>query len=63
MLLGTARVGAAHGRRVLRARQFRNGERRPDATYCLDDWVIDEVAIYDVVLPSARVKAHYDLGK
>jgi hypothetical protein len=30
---------------------------------CLDDWVIDELAIYDFALTGARAKAHYDLGK
>ena len=36
---------------------------RGDFQDCLDDWVIDELAIYDVALDPARVKAHYDLGK
>ena len=30
---------------------------------CLDDWVIDELAIYDFALTAERAKAHYDLGK
>ena len=36
---------------------------RGDLAACLDDWVIDEVAIYDFPLKAERVKAHYDLGK
>ncbi|MDB5219121.1 MAG: Autotransporter adhesin [Myxococcaceae bacterium] len=36
---------------------------RGDLQQCLDDWVIDELAIYDFPLSQARVKAHYDLGK
>jgi hypothetical protein len=36
---------------------------RGDLSACLDDWVIDELAIYDFVLTGGRVKAHYDLGK
>jgi hypothetical protein len=36
---------------------------RTDVSMCLDDWTIDELAIYDHALPPARVKAHYDLGK
>lgn len=34
-----------------------------DMTSCLDDWLIDELAIYDSVLQPDRVKAHFDLGK
>jgi hypothetical protein len=29
---------------------------------CLDGWVLDEIAIYEHVLPAARVKAHHDLA-
>jgi hypothetical protein len=36
---------------------------RSDVSFCLDDWTVDELAIYDHVLPAERVKAHYDLGK
>jgi hypothetical protein len=36
---------------------------RGDIMHCLDDWVIDELAIYDFALDGARVTAHYDLGK
>jgi hypothetical protein len=36
---------------------------RSDLAYCLDDWTIDELAIYDFELKAERVKAHYDLGK
>jgi hypothetical protein len=36
---------------------------RADVSFCLDDWTLDELAIYDHELPAARVKAHYDLGK
>lgn len=32
-------------------------------TSCLDDGVLDEVAIYAHVLDDARILAHYDLGK
>ena len=36
---------------------------RSDIVHCLDDWVIDELAIYDFALDGARVEAHYALGK
>jgi len=36
---------------------------RGDIAACLDDWVIDELAIYDFPIAPERVKAHYDLGK
>jgi hypothetical protein len=36
---------------------------RNDLEGCLDDWTIDELAIYDVALGADRVKAHFDLGK
>ena len=36
---------------------------RGDLANCLDDWTIDELAIYDFELSAARVTAHYDLGK
>jgi hypothetical protein len=36
---------------------------RGDLFYCLDDWTIDELAIYDYALGPARVQQHYDLGK
>lgn len=36
---------------------------RSDVDNCLDDWAIDELAIYDFALDATRVKAHYDLGK
>jgi hypothetical protein len=36
---------------------------RGDLAYCLDDWTIDELAVYDVPLSAERAKAHYDLGK
>ena len=36
---------------------------RGDLNHCLDDWTIDELAIYDVPLPTDRVLAHYKLGK
>jgi hypothetical protein len=36
---------------------------RADISFCLDDWSIDEIAVYDHVLDASRVTAHYDLGK
>lgn len=36
---------------------------RGDLSHCLDDWVLDELAVYDTVLASDRVTAHYELGK
>jgi hypothetical protein len=30
---------------------------------CLDDWVLDELALYDYPLTQTRIKAHYDLGR
>lgn len=36
---------------------------RGDLAGCLDDWTIDELAIYDFQLDQTRVEAHYDLGK
>jgi hypothetical protein len=36
---------------------------RGDLQGCLDDWTIDELAIYDFAIEELRVKAHYDLGK
>ena len=36
---------------------------RADVSFCLDDWTIDELAIYDHVLTPARVNEHYELGK
>ena len=40
------------------------GCRRAAAiTYCIDDGVLDEVAIYDHALADTRILAHHDLGK
>lgn len=36
---------------------------RADLSHCLDDWTIDELAVYDFAIDELRVKAHYDLGK
>ena len=36
---------------------------RGDINHCLDDWTIDELAVYDYALAEARVAAHYNLGK